>query len=461
MLLAVAVHSFIAITYRAPQTVEYLMPAWVLMGVWAGLGLATVRSGAGNLGLASRAPEWVDASLPLLLGGLVVLAQFRATFPSYWALARDNSTRAYAEGLLQKAPPGAAVLAAWHWATPLWYLQQVEGLRPDVEVRYLVPQSGSLAQDWTDAIRVTLPQRPVIVTSFFAAEYAALGARVVPLGSTLAWEVLASPLTEPPPGLTDAQGFDAWEFLGYRLDDSGPAQVVVTAAWSTRAAPQDVSLFVHLLGPDGALHSQQDIVYPAARYLSGEALLNRFTLPLRPDAPAGPYTLVAGVYRPDGNRLAETALPGVELPAQPFATLQPPPGAIPLGNAMWFVGSRVSPASPVRPGETVRVSLEFLSARPLTADYAVKVDLIGPGHAWQVGSNGTPAGGALPTLKWISGSRIIDTHGLSVPAGAAPGAAQLVMAVYDAFTQDVLPILDPVLAQQGPTVPLGVIEVAP
>ncbi len=38
LLAAVAVHSFVAITYRAPQTVEYLLPAWALMGVWAGLG---------------------------------------------------------------------------------------------------------------------------------------------------------------------------------------------------------------------------------------------------------------------------------------------------------------------------------------------------------------------------------------------------------------------------------------
>ncbi len=461
LLLAVAVHVFVAITYRAPQTVEYLIPAWVLMGVWAGLGLATVRAGVGNLGLASRAPEWVDSVLPVVLGGLVVVAQFRSTFPSYWALSRGTSTRAYVEAVLRQAPPDAAVLAAWHWATPMWYLQQVEGLRPDVDVRYIVPQGESLAQNWANAIQDTLPERPVVVTSFYAAEYASLGARFVPLGSTPAWQALAAPLTQPPPGLTGAQTLDDWEFLGYRLDEDGPAQVVVTAAWRTTAAPDDISVFIHLLGPDGTLHSQQDIAYPAAGYVAGEVLLNRFTLPLRPDAPAGRYSLVAGVYRPDGTRLAETALPAVDLPPQPFASERPPEGAIPLGNDIWLLSSRVSPAGSVLPGEPVRVSLDFLSARPLITDYSVKVDLIGPDYAWQVGSNGTPAGGAIPTLKWIAGSRVTDVHTLTVPPGAAPGPAQVVMAVYDAFTQAVLPILDPVLAQPGPTVPLGVIDVAP
>jgi hypothetical protein len=33
--------------------------------------------------------------------------------------------------------------------------------------------------------------------------------------------------------------------------------------------------------------------------------------------------------------------------------------------------------------------------------------------------------------------------------------------MYDAFTQAVLPILDPLLAAHGPTVPLGVIEISP
>jgi hypothetical protein len=254
--------------------------------------------------------------------------------------------------------------------------------------------------------------------------------------------------------------FGAWEFLGYWLDERGPAQVVVTAAWRTPGAPTEICGFVPLLGPDGALHSQQDIAYPAGRYVPGEVLLNRFALPLRPDAPAGAYALVAGVYQPDGTRLAEVSLGAVEAPPQPFSNLRPPEDAIPLGNDLWLTGSRLAPGGPVRPGAQVRVSLNFLAARPLTRDYAVKVDLIGPGYQWQVGSNGTPAGGAIPTLKWIAGSRVTDVHVLTVPDGAS-GPATVVMAVYDAFTQAVLPGLDPLLSAYGPTVPLGVIEIAP
>jgi hypothetical protein len=115
----------------------------------------------------------------------------------------------------------------------------------------------------------------------------------------------------------------------------------------------------------------------------------------------------------------------------------------------------------VQPGQTLTVALEFLAARPITADYAVKVDLIGPGWQWRVQSDGTPAGGAIPTLKWIAGSRVRDAHTLTVPAGAAAGTAQLALAVYDSLTQQPLPILDPALAAQAPTLPLGTVEIAP
>jgi len=466
LLAAAVVHIFVAITYRAPQTVEYLLPAWSLLGVWAGVGLASVWAGLLAAGKrASLSPTWAAISSKALIL-LIVLVQFAATYPSYRVLADDDGPRAYAEGVLAQAPPGAVVLAAWHWANPLWYLQRVEGLRPDVEVRYVVPEGASLGQTWAAAVSATLPARPVVVTSFFEAEYRASGRRFVPLGDTAAWQVLAGPLMTPPADLLGGQDFGAWRFLGWRLDPAGPGELVVTAAWQLdgNGAPEAASVFVHLLAPDGRLHSQQDVAYAPERYVSGEVLLDRYTLPLRPDASSGTYTLVAGAYRPGGEVLAETTLTTIPWPPPDAAPAPPvlvPEGAIPLGSAMWLAGWRIAPSGPVHPGDTVRVTLDFIAARPLTADYTIKVDLIGPDYAWLVASDGIPAGGAIPTLKWIAGSRVTDVHTFVIPADAAPGPAQLALAVYDAFTQRTLAILSPELAALGPTLALGTVEVAP
>src|SRR6185436_18457193 len=80
--------------------------------------------------------------------------------------------------------------------------------------------------------------------------------------------------------------------------------------------PQDINFFIHLLNAEGQLYGQMDTSHPAARYLSGEVLLDRYPITLRPDAPPGYYTLVAGAYLPDGTRLAETQLTTLQIIAR-------------------------------------------------------------------------------------------------------------------------------------------------
>lgn len=326
-LAAFGVHVFIAITYRAPQTTEYLLPAYVLMAVFAGFAGARVFRFPGSR--RRRA-----LSFALAAAGLVALgAQFAARYPAYRALAQDDSTRAYAAAVLEAAPPGALILASWHWVTPLWYLREVEGARPDVAVRYVVPRTASYGQDWTAEIGAGLAQRAVIVTSYFKPEYAASGYRFRPLATPggEAWEARAAPLVEPPPDLTGARSFDGLEFLGFRLLP-GPAAaraVDVLAAWRVSGDPQDISFFVHALGPDGRLYGQSDVSHPASSYAAGEVLVDRYVLNLSPEALPGPYALAAGAYRPDGARVAETTL----LTWEVGASAAPPPTAHPQWRA--------------------------------------------------------------------------------------------------------------------------------
>ncbi|MDW8328001.1 MAG: DUF2723 domain-containing protein, partial [Anaerolineales bacterium] len=221
LLAAFLAHTFVSITYAAPQTTEYLLPAFVLLAVFMGFGLAEILRWldfAPALLPAGSTPARALLALPLLalaLGGLIL--QYRANFPGYRQLAQDDSTRAFAQAVLEQAPRDAVILAPWHWATPLWYLREVGGRRPDVEVRYVVPRGTSYARNWVDEIEQALPSRPVIVISFYPNEYAAAGYRFLPLATPHfpAWRVYAHPLTEPPPNLQGAQTWDGLEFLGY------------------------------------------------------------------------------------------------------------------------------------------------------------------------------------------------------------------------------------------------------
>ena len=107
----------------------------------------------------------------------------------------------------------------------------------------------------------------------------------------------------------------------------------------------------------------------------------------------------------------------------------------------------VSPGS----GEILQIDLRWLSLRPLTRDRKVAVQAL----AWGANHDSVPALGAIPTLKWIRGTRVRDRHFLLLPEGAG-GEAALQLDVYDHFTQQrSLALLDERLAKLGSMTPLG------
>ena len=563
-----AVNAFAAITYRAPQTVEYLLPAYVALAVGLGLGLGTLLAGcAGPLPFA----EVWGRSAAALLAGLVAwlaVANGLAAYPGFLALHRDNSAREQAVELLQAAPPGALILANWHRATPLWYLQQVEGLRPDVTVTYVYPEGATPnGEVWARRIGEAVASRAVIVTNLYA-EFAALPYHLVPLAG--AWRVQPGPQQADLAGLAggprDLDG--KLLFLGARIaaPDARPGGAVsVELAWRpARPLDRDYSWFVHLVGPQG-IAGQQDLTYRPEQANGAEALVDTYRFTLRPNATPGEYRLIAGAYItfPDGKwqrlpvagggdsielgtiRVAPrseppaTAAPldvawadgsrlvgidyddsvagqrrvylhwyrpagaasldlvllrgrqpvgraqaagsaeagyqtvacdvppgnGLALAAsvqgRPLAALGPwhlplarpvplpgrAPGAryVDLGGEMVLTGVRWQPATPT-PGARLQAELQFMAARPLTHDYSISLSLEGQG--WHAQDDGTPAMGAIPTLKWLPGWQVRDLRLIDVPS-AAQGPARLRLAAYDAFTLETLAVGDDRLAQAG------------
>ncbi len=565
---AFALHCFIAITYRAPQTVEYLLPAYVVLviaaggsGQWAvGSGQWTVDSGqraAGDISLRRAATVGRHFSFVIFHSSLFIASLFIAfrNLPSYLALARDDSTRTYAEAALALAPPDALILASWHYATPLWYLQHIEGKRLDVTVEYVYPQGTSLAQNWVDTITANMAARPTLVTDYYPQEYAEASFHFAPVG--LLWQAFPAPLTAEFFGFTPGDGSP--HAGGWVLKLGGPFGKAAAPGetghaitmWQAPPSPTPVNFFVQLLGPDGLLYGQMDVSH--AQIAPGEVLADRYDITPNIDAPPGDYRLVAGAYLPDGTRLAPdftdlgaltlgpratppatrhprpfgllagydydlslpdsprvylhwrldgqphtvradlrvgpqgdpqggpqgdhtgSPLPTISLPPTPgylTTALDLPPDwqtltltgdnfSFDIRHSSFGISDRYISFGPlVLVGSAItreadgsyRVDLDWLADRPLTEDEVIKVDLVGEGYAWRDQSDSVPAGGALPTLKWIPGIVIHDRHRLKL-LQATPATFQL--AVYDHFTRRNLPILDSRLAQLGPTVPLG------
>ncbi len=555
-------HTAVTLTYDAPQTVEYLMPAYVPLTLLLAIPFGVKSKPDAQCPIGKRVIRLTHYVVLIVLLG-AGLTNVVTHLPSYLTRSQSHDTRVYTETLLRKAPEDGVILANWHWFTPLRYLQRIEGQRPDVTVEYVYPRGEPLADTWVKRIGAHLSQRPVIVVRYFEREYGALPYRFEPLGE--AFLVRPGPRRDVPDALhaIDAALGEHVELRGYRLERavSEPSRpFVLTLAWSPTVTPtNDLSLFAQLIGPEGELWSvSRDQRRFAARLAEGEVVIERFIVYPLPHARPGEYTLVVGAYWPDvpdaprlttadgaaDVRLEDvrirpattrpvTAHPrfvrfaggptliGVDYDLTPqdgvrvylhwagpgkgsplvmsgaqdalFTTGHVPPlergqyatvaldlpsipdqislpgegrphrwnvlfcGPVPLptpreserylpfGDAMVLTDVR-GPAGALEPGREVTLSLHFRGLRPLKRDYVVSAALTGlnpdGSWAWRDVHDTVPALGAIPTLKWIRGSKVLDPHRLTIPAETSAVPVEGTLSIYDHFTQQVLLPLD-------------------
>ena len=295
-----AIYVFVAATYRAPQTVEYMMPAYVPAAL--ALAYAVGR-------LPDALPRWRGAgpALAALFAALVWVATL-GQLPGHISAAGANHEAADARDtagrLLADAPPDAVILAHWHWATPLWYLQEVEGARPDVSVRFVFPTGEPYDTTWARRTAEALAEGRAVVTTWLPAEPLLDLPVPEPLGEAILYR--QEPRVGLPPGFEPAQlTLDGGiEVLGFRIEKPRDgvltlgAEPVITIAWRPAATlPADLSLFLHLVGEDGVLYAQDDRPARAAEGIT----LTQFRATPRPATPSGDLTVYVGTSA-DGER---------------------------------------------------------------------------------------------------------------------------------------------------------------
>lgn len=435
---AFAVHTLITATYRAPQTVEYMLPAYLLVAICLGVASGYLT----DFGLKRPLPWQALALTGTAVLTVAAVSQGWHNWPSYRWLHQSEDTRDYAQSILDEAPPNSLILANWHWATPLWYLQTVEGQRPDVTIEYIEPGKGPYSQTWVAQIEAGVENgRPIIATYREEAAYTSLPP-AEPLGEALLFR--QEPLTQLPSSFTPLALTlnETVQILGYRLEQS-EVEIGLTArltvAWrGETTAP----LFVHLLDTNGSIVAQADVTAVAQPegitltqfHLTPRRGPGQFTLHLGsgPDlAEIGtlPVTLAQlppatqnPLYRPilndeHGQILIgydwDTTLPGqtrlylhwqtadgyfstvADSPAEPtvgnvlavwgvprpFWSIPPAPDAahyVPLGQGIVWTGrSLADGATAVAPGSRYDLTMQFMNGRPQLRDYVVSTRLVG------------------------------------------------------------------------------------
>ncbi|NLE99769.1 MAG: DUF2723 domain-containing protein [Anaerolineales bacterium] len=223
-----------------PDYSAFLAPAYVVLLFWLGLGLGWLAQT-----LARRAPAILP--LALALATLLPLSRLWLTGPMLDAEQEraDDAWGRYA--LAAPIAPGAAILADSEKFPPLYYLQQTEGLRPDLDLVVRFDESG---------YREELQQRLAAGQVVYLARYLpGLEGYTLRSAGPLV-EVGTAPLAAPPtPQIATSLAFgEAVRLLGFDLT---PLEALdrgwrLTLLWQATAPPQgDLLVRFRLLDDTG------------------------------------------------------------------------------------------------------------------------------------------------------------------------------------------------------------------
>ena len=285
----------------------FYIPLYLIWVVWMALGLTAVVNAIQRRaprGIPAAAQRWIPLSLYLLalaLPAYLVMHNFVIVDQSH-----NDAARAVWRDILAEPIPADAILVTndRDEMMPLWYLQYVEGVRPDLTgVFPLIRPTPA----WRDVGAVTdsalRSGRPVLLTKpmpgldvKFRLESAA-GRRLE--------RVLGRVADRPPDQPTDAVFGDAIRLIGYDLRQTGLASggpVTLTLYWQPlHSLDADYTTFIQLFDAAGAKIAQSDqraggVYYPTTLWKPGEILgdTHRLTLPANPGRP--PYKLLVGLY---------------------------------------------------------------------------------------------------------------------------------------------------------------------
>jgi len=226
--------------------------------------------------------------------------------------------------------------------------------------------------------------------------------------------------------------------VGVDWDTTVPDQLRLYLHWQGRSHPTKLDTVIRR---EGEVLAQVQVHLPGKGYSSSVYDLPQSTEPVVLTADS----LAIGIW---GGALDRLVLP---LPGSDERY-------VPIGGEMVLIKAAADTRSLLFAGDQLIYDLHLVATRPLLRDRIISVSLVGlkPDGiwAWRDLSDGVPALGAVPTLKWIYGSTVLDRHRLVLPGNAPTGLTQARLQVYDHFTQAVLPSLDARLLSGGEGIPL-------
>lgn len=285
-----------------------LIPAHLFFALWIGAGVELLPSFRGK---AISRFFLLVCTLTLLQVSCTGYQELKAwrqpVLDPYRQKLCGPSARRFGELTLSVVEPGSLVIADWEQATVLWYLQFIEGQRPDVEVISLDNESelNAVAEKALEIGRPVYAARAfpgLLGRAFLSCEGPIIRLRSEPLNA------LPSDIAE-----VNAEFERLVALRGYKLWPSElrpGGSLAITLYWQALTKLQrDYSFSLRLVSPEGKDVAQLDSAaavlgcYPTRLWLPGEIVSDYYEIPLPDKLSAGAYRLEAIVYYTEGNNL--------------------------------------------------------------------------------------------------------------------------------------------------------------
>ena len=226
---------------------------------------------------------------------------------------KDTAERERWEAILAAPPPAEAILVGndRDEMMVLWYMQQVEGVRPDLTGLFplIMPEPGweNVGQVVEQALSTGRPVYLIKAMPGLEVKF-----ELQPAGKLV--RVLGLAASRPPERPSRLVLADTVRLLGYDLRSPlEPGGVFEVALYwqPLRQMDGDYTSFVHLLDAEGRKVAQSDhlpggVYYPTSLWQPGETLLDVHRLSLPEVLGPAPHMLLVGFYRqPSLERLGE------------------------------------------------------------------------------------------------------------------------------------------------------------
>ncbi|MFQ6016006.1 MAG: DUF2723 domain-containing protein [Anaerolineae bacterium] len=427
------------------------IPAYLIFAGWIAVGMSWVLGTVHLVGIRGRQQvarvRYLAAGLILLLLILLPVSLFVRNFQRV-DRSDDLSAGKWWDEILSEPIPEGAILVSndRNEIMPLWYMQYVEGKRPDLLGLFPLIVPG---REYANVVRVIEAVRGGSHPVFLIKEMPGLEIKYRLVRHHSLVQVVG-PAVEGEPDYPRQIGLgETVELQGYDLDPFAPrpgeAMKVVLYWRALVEGAEDYVTFVHLVDSQGRIVAQSDHrpggdYYPPSLWQRDEVLRDEHLLAIPEGVQNGAYGLKVGIYGfPSPDTLAHSLVlrrVGIKKTVTTSLGTVSHPLLVNFADTIALRGYDL-----VHEEGTIRLTLHWQALARMEEDYTIFVHLVDERGQLLAQDDGQPRAGGYPTSIWDEGEVVTDEHRLST-VGLPEGSYQLRVGFYLLETLQRLPVLD-------------------